>query len=202
MFLWLSRIILWLPMKLLRPTRVVGMKNWPKGKAIIASNHYSNWDIALFYLNIRKRLRIMAKKELFENKFMARIYRWLGAFPIDREGNDITAIKTSMKVLKDGEKLFVFPEGTRLKRQEDVLGELKSGMAMIAIKTQSPIVPVWITKKSKWFRMTKFIVGKPFELSEFYDKKLDEETLSQANQTVREKMLELREQELNRKKKR
>ena len=72
---------------------------------------------------------------------------------------------------------------------------------MIAIKTKTPIAPIWIVTKPLLFRKSVYHIGKPFELSEFYGKKLDEETLQKANDIVREKMLELREEILSKKKK-
>ena len=153
--------------------------------------HRSNWDIVLYLLHTKERVKILAKKELANNKFFGFILKHLGAIFIDREGNDINAIKECMKALKEGKKLFIFPEGTRLKDESKILGEIKSGMAMIAIKTKTPIIPVWNARKPKLFRKSKIFIGKPYELSEFYGKKLDEETLNEANQVVREKMLEL-----------
>lgn len=192
MFLWLARILCFIPLNILHPTKIKGKKNMPKGKAIVACNHISNWDMVMFYLNIRQRMKILAKKELFKNKFFGAILRSLGGVPIDRDSNDINAIKTCMKALKEDKKLFIFPEGTRLKDETQVLGEIKSGMAMIAIKTKTPIVPMWV-KKHKLFRFSRYYIGQPFELDQFYGQKLDEETLEKANQVVREKMLEVRE---------
>ncbi len=196
MLLWLARILLWIPLSILHPTFIKGKKNLPKGKAILSCNHYSNWDIALYILNTTEKIKILAKKELFKNKLFGAILRNFGGIEIDREGNDINAIKNCMKALKSDKKLFVFPEGTRLKNEADILGEIKSGMALIAIKTKTPIVPIWIERKPKIFRKSVYTIGKPFELSEFYGVKLDEETLEKANAVVREKMLELREQTL------
>ena len=199
MFLWIVRILLWIPLSILHPTFIKGKKNLPKGKAILSCNHYSNWDIALYILNTTEKIKILAKKELFKNKLFGAILRNFGGIEIDREGNDINAIKNCMKALKSDKKLFVFPEGTRLKNEADILGGIKSGMALIAIKTKTPIVPIWIERKPKIFRKSVYTIGKPFELSEFYGVKLDEETLEKANAVVREKMLELREQTLKKK---
>jgi len=194
MFLWISRILCFIPLNIIHPTFIKGRKNMPKGKAIISSNHLSNWDIALYLLNTSERVNIMAKKELFKNKLFGGLLKDYGGIPIDRDGNDLNAIKTCIKKLKDNEKLFVFPEGTRHKPEGEVLGEIKNGMAMIAIKTKTPIVPVWIERKPRLFRKSVYHIGTPFELTEFYGQKLDEETLNRANLVVREKMLELYEQ--------
>ena len=192
MLLWLARIILWIPLSILHPTFIYGRKNRPKGKAILCSNHRSNWDIVNYLLHTSECVKILAKKELKNNKLFGFILKHLGAIFIDREGNDINAIKECMKALKAGKKLFIFPEGTRLKDESAVLGEVKSGLALIAIKTKTPIVPMWVVSKPKAFRKSKIIIGEPYELSEFYGKKLDEATLEEANKVVREKMLELK----------
>ena len=190
------------------PTKIYGRENLKEGKAILSINHRSNWDIVLWLANNKMRFKILAKKELFSFKPFGAFLRWLGGIEIDRSGNDINAIKNCMKALKDGKKLVVFPEGTRLKNEADILGEIKSGLALIAIKTKTPIIPIWIERKPKIFRFSKYHIGEAFELESFYDKKLDEETLGQANQVVREKMLEVRaevlkeKEEKNKKKKR
>ena len=191
MLLWLARILLWIPLSIMHPTYIYGRKNRPKGKAILCSNHRSNWDIVNYLLHTKEKVVILAKKELTKNKFFGFILKHLGAIFIDREGNDINAIKECMKALKADKKLFIFPEGTRLKDESAIMGEIKSGLALIAIKTKTPIVPMWVVQKPRLFRKSQYIIGKPFELSEFYGKKLDDETLNEANNIVREKMLEL-----------
>ena len=62
---------------------------------------------------------------------------------------------------------------------------------LFAVKSKSPIVPIWISKKPKVFRKTKIVIGEPYELSEFYDKKLDEKTLKKAGEIVNKKLIEL-----------
>ena len=198
MLLWLGRILCFIPLNLLHPTFIKGRKNLPKGKAILSCNHRSNWDIVMYYLNTTQRLKILAKKEMFKNKFSGAIMRSLGGISVDRDGNDVNAIKNCMKALKEDKKLFIFPEGTRHHPENVLLGEIKSGMTLIAIKTKTPIVPIWVSKH-RLFRKSVYHIGKPFELSEFYGLKLDEETLEKANAVVREKMLEVRAKSLKKK---
>ncbi len=194
MFYMICKILMWIPIMIFHPTSIKGKKNLPKGKAILSINHRSNWDYVLFGINSTTKYRVLAKKELFRNKFFGFILRNFGGIEIDREANDINAIKTCMKVLKDDKKLLVFPEGTRLKDESLVMGEMKSGLALIAIKTKTPIVPVWVRNKPKLFRRSVYYIGKPFELEEFYGKKLDDEALKEANTIIRAKMIELGEQ--------
>ena len=201
MFYMFCKILLWIPIMILHPTKVFGKKNLPKGKAILSMNHRSNWDYVLFGINSCTKYRVLAKKELFKNKLFGAILHNFGGVEIEREGNDINAIKKCMKLLKEDKKLLIFPEGTRLKDDSEILGEVKSGMALIAIKTKTPIVPVWIERRPKLFRRSVYYIGKPFELDQFYGIKLDEQHLREANEIVRAKMLEAREECLNRKKK-
>ncbi len=201
MLLWIARILLWIPISIFHPTTIKNRKNRPKGKAILCCNHRSNWDITLYILNTKKKVKILAKKELFKNKLFGAILKNFGAIEIDREANDINAIKLCIKALKEDKQLFIFPEGTRLKDESQILGEIKSGLALIAIKTKTPIVPIWVEKKPRLFRRSVYRIGEPYELSEFYGVKLDEETLKKADAIVREKMLELREQSVSVKKK-
>ena len=71
--------------------------------------------------------------------------------------------------------------------------ELKGGAGVFAVKTKSPVVPVMFYKKAKIFRRTYLIVGEPFELSEYYDKKLTKEDYEEIDEIIRKKMLETRE---------
>lgn len=201
MFYEISKFICWLPLSILHPTKIIGRENLPKKRVILTLNHRSNWDIVLFLLHTKGRFKVLAKKELFKNKLFGAVLHNFGGIEIEREANDITAMKQCLRVLKDEQRLVIFPEGTRLKDDSKILGEIKSGLAMIAIKTKTPIVPVWADRRPKLFRLSKIRIGKPFELSEFYDKKLDEQTLAEATEIVREKMLELFEQSQNEKKK-
>lgn len=85
--------------------------------------------------------------------------KFVHAIPIDRGKTDLNAIKLSMRVLNDEKVLTIFPEGTRNKTEQE-LSEVKAGAAMFAIKTKTPIVPVWIKKKPKVFVQTLFALEK------------------------------------------
>lgn len=193
MFFYISRFLCWLPLAIIYPTKVIGRKNLPKGKAILTANHTSNLDPVLLLANTHEKKYTLAKKELFKNKFNGAILKSYGAISIDRGGTDITAIKKSLKVLSMGKKLIIFPEGTRNK-SEDIskMGEAKTGTAMIAIKSKTPIVPVWFARRPRAFRKTVIKIGEPFELSEFYGQKLTEDVLQRATDIIVKKMEELR----------
>jgi len=84
----------------------------------------------------------MAKKETFNNPLLGWIITKLGAFPVTRDKADIRAVKTELSILKEGKLLAVFPQGGR--RSEDELTDIKQGAAYFAIKTNTPIIPLYI----------------------------------------------------------
>ena len=101
----------------------------------------------------------MAKKELFQgNKLFAWLIAALGAFPVDREGADITAIKTALSSVKAGQKLIIFPQGTRGAAE----GETKKGAAMLAVKSRAPILPMYISEGKGFRCKATVVIGKPF----------------------------------------
>ena len=187
------QILAALPLKIIFPTKIVGKKNIPKGACILSSNHTSNMDAVVFAVNTWEKKYYLAKKELFKNKFMAYFLSKLGAIKIDRQTSDVKAIKQCLTVLKNNKKLFIFPEGTRVKNEKMELGEVKHGVSMMAIKAKVPIVPIFISRKPKAFRRTKIFIGEPFTLEEFYGKKLDSEELDKAGDIVTSKMNDVRE---------
>lgn len=184
-----------IPIKILYPTKFVGKKNVPKGGCIIASNHRSNMDVVLLGANTWEKKYYLAKKELFKGKFKSAILKSFGAIKIDRETNDVGAIKKSLSVLKAGKKLVIFPEGKR--NGEANLGQIKQGIAMLAIKGQVPIVPMYIAKKAKIFRRNKIFFGEPFTLKQFYGVKLSGDVLAEATQIIEIKLKEIQDISIN-----
>lgn len=176
---------------LIYPCKIHGKKNIPeKGTAaVLVCNHFRAIDCGFVARTYGKDMYFLAKKELFKNKFFAKMIKSYGAIPIDREKPDLKSLLLASKVLKEGHKLVVFPEGTRNKENTE-LQELKGGSAVFAVKAKCPIVPMMLNGKAKALRRTHLIVGEPFELSEFYDCKITPEITEKMDAVVREKMLE------------
>jgi 1-acyl-sn-glycerol-3-phosphate acyltransferase len=163
--------------------KVKGKENIPKtGGAIVCANHVSNFDPIVVAICIKRNVHFMAKAELFKNKFVSYILIKLNAFPIKRGSADITAIKNSFKLIKNGEILGIFPEGTRSKNGK--LGPAEPGTATIAIKTKAPIIPIKITGSYKAFKSVKVVIGKPIELTDYYDRKLTSDEINKASQQI------------------
>jgi 1-acyl-sn-glycerol-3-phosphate acyltransferase len=129
--------------KLLFRLKIKGQQHLPKeGPFIVASNHASYLDPILLGLAVYpKRVKFMAKAELFRLPVFNLLISQLGAFPVKREMGQWAAIKTASQILKTKGVLGIFPEGTRHK---DKLGPAQLGAALVALKTKAPIIPVAI----------------------------------------------------------
>lgn len=148
--------------RLLFPRRVVGLENLPEGGALLCANHASGWDplIIAVALPRRSRLTVMAKDSLFRIPGLGFILRKLGVFPVRRGESDLKAMKTALKVLGGGNRLLVFPEGTRVEEQGEV--EAKGGVTVMATRTGVPMVPVYCGEKHKFLRKTTVVFGEPY----------------------------------------
>ena len=140
------------------------------GPYIICSNHISNADpIFLCAVTSEQQPHFMAKKELFKVPILNKIVKALGAFPVDRKGADVGAIRRTIKMLEEGKCIGIFPQGHRYKGVDPRETEVKSGLGMIAVKAQANILPCYIKmKKRRWslFRRVDVYIGKPIKFEE------------------------------------
>ncbi len=134
----------------------------PAGPAVVCANHTSWIDgVILFLMMGPKRCCIVfAKAELFDNKPLGAFLRYMGIIPVHRGKNDINAVRKGIEALNMGDKLLIFPQGRRVSDAHDT--SAKGGAVMMAHKTSSPIVPVYITAGRKLFRLCRVICGDPF----------------------------------------
>jgi 1-acyl-sn-glycerol-3-phosphate acyltransferase len=151
----LARIVLTLPTMLLWRVRAIGLENVPKtGPLVLAPNHFSQMDHFFVGLYLRRKIRFMAKSQLFGPPVLTYIYKHGGVFPIRRGNHDEEAFETVRQLLAQGEMLLVYAEGGRSRSQE--LGEPKPGIGRIALETGVPIVPVAINgseRARQWTRL-------------------------------------------------
>lgn len=151
-------------LKMFFDVRVSGIENIPEENYILAGNHKSMWDVILLANSIPTNIRFMGKKELFDNKITKSFFSKVVAFPVDRDNIDINAIKTSLRLLKDGETIGVFPEGTRNKTKAITL-PFKEGVTRIATKTNKVIVPFGIDGDYKLGKTINLNIGEPIDMS-------------------------------------
>lgn len=189
MIFWLVKIITFIPFLILFPCRFVNKQKLPKGKAIIVCNHKSNIDFIYLFTHIGRKQFVIAKKELFKNRFVSWFFKKCGGIEVDRENISMSTVKNCLKVLKDDKLLTIFPEGTRNKTDQDLL-EFKAGASVFSIKADAPIVPMYIQKKPRFFCFNKVVVGDPIYFDDSYK---GEEGTKQANEIIRQKMLELKD---------
>ncbi len=154
---------------LLHPVSVEGMDRLPSGGVLLCPNHSSNWDPILVALKlpVNYRLHIMAKEQLFYNPVLGWILRKVGVFPVSRGNNDIQSVRTAIEVIKSGENLLIFPEGTVIRNgigaMDGLPAHAKGGVAMIGVRTGATIIPVFVDGEKKLFHRTRIIFGKPYQ---------------------------------------
>lgn len=176
-------------------TKVIGLENIPKdGAFILTANHVSNWDPPFLGTFMDREVCYMGKEELFKNPIMAAICRGLHVFPVKRGAADKTAIKTAVKILKDGKCLGIFPEGTRSKTGK--LGKAEPGVSLIAAMTKTPIIPAAIINTEKIFSKEKIfprlvvIYGTPLR---FTGSTKDKEALAEFAQSIMKEIARLKD---------
>jgi 1-acyl-sn-glycerol-3-phosphate acyltransferase len=139
----LARIVLTIPTILIYRVRAIGVENVPKqGPLVLAPNHFSQMDHFFAGVYLRRKIRFMAKSQLFGPPVLTYIYKHGGVFPVRRGHHDEEAIETARILVEQGEMLLVYAEGGRSRSGE--LGKPKPGIGRIALETGAPIVPVCI----------------------------------------------------------
>lgn len=176
---------------LLRPCRYYGNRKVKDGAYIYVSNHYGLMDPAYVAATTWEGIHFVGKKEIFESKILGGIARKAKAISVNRDGNDVRGLLDCFKCLKNGDKICIYPEGTRNKTDQELL-PFHHGAAIMSIKCKTPIIPIVIYSKPKFFRRTDILIGEPFELTEYYNKKLSDEEMAQADEYLRQHMLEMR----------
>ena len=149
------RLIVTIPTILLYRVRGIGIKNVPKqGPLVLAPNHFSQMDHFLVGVYLRRKVRFMAKSQMFGPPVLTYVYKHGGVFPVRRGHHDEEAIETARQLLDQEEMLLVYAEGGRSRSQK--LGEPKPGIGRIALESGVPIVPVAIhgsERARQWKRL-------------------------------------------------
>lgn len=177
---------------ILKPFKFYGNRKVKDGAYVYVSNHRVMFDLVYPAVTTWEGVHYVCKKSLAETPFVRGLVRLVKAIPVNRDGNDVRALLDCFKCLKNGEKVVIFPEGTRNKSDEVML-PFKSGAAVMAIRTKTPIVPIVVYSKPRFFRYTHILIDEPFELSEYYDRKLTEEDILEADEKLRNYMLQMHE---------
>lgn len=163
--------------RILFKVEIRGTENIPKDKNfLVTPNHLSNFDPPLVAAFLPVDMAYMAKASLFKVPVVGGVIRAFGAFPVKKSGNDVSAVKTAIKILKDGKPLTIFPEGRRVKTP-GILGEGKPGAAMLAAKAGVGFLPVGITTTYRFRGKVVLTVGEYIDISEHTEGRLSSESL-------------------------
>ena len=148
------------------------------GSYILCPNHVSDADGPVMWTH-NDNIRILAKKECFQNKLMAKFLTSLDVVKIDRDRHNGVELLEALDYFKDGEKklFMLFPKGTISDINKNKLTRIKSGAFFIAAKAGVPIIPVFL-EQPRPFKRTRVVYGEPMDLSEANaDKKVNKEEL-------------------------
>jgi 1-acyl-sn-glycerol-3-phosphate acyltransferase len=151
--------------------KVIGKKNMPQHSAcIVVANHVNLVDSPLIGISLGRKVHFMAKEDLFHSRIIGWLADKFGAFPVAKGKLNRRAGRTAVELLANGQALIIYPEGQR--SLDGKLGPAYSGAALLAIKSDVPIVPVGIIGtaqlKGKWWFLRRpkitMNIGQPFTL--------------------------------------
>ncbi len=160
----------------LGPVRYHGRENlMEQGPCIMIGNHSSWMDPVIMAAPVRKTdITFLGKKELVKSKLAHHILTNMHMIIVDRHNSDMEAMRACTRALKEGEMLGIFPEGTR--HHEGLMTELESGVALIALRANVPLIPVYITPKYRLFQVTHCYVGQPIDFADLRAEGVNKET--------------------------
>ena len=159
---------------------------------IISGNHLSNHDPLLFPPFFNKRVRFIAKEELFKIPFIKQCLNSTKAIPVKRGTFDKACIKEAVSSLNNGEVVGIFPEGTRSKSKELELGDSHKGTAFIALRAKVNIIPFAIVPKKnfKLFSTIKIIFGEEIDTLKLKEEGYSYEDITNVLMQKIEKLIE------------
>lgn len=168
--------------------KIYGAENFYPGAAFLAANHVSFYDPPLLSISTPYEVHFLARKTLFDVPLFSSLIRKLNAHPVSGKAQDVTVFKTLLRLMKQGKKVIIFPEGTRSKTGE--LQPIKSGISLLISRTEAAVIPAYLHgtfavwpphHKLPRLGKTACVFGKPLHLSHLSP----EETASQIENSIR-----------------
>lgn len=186
-----ARGVLRLYLGIVHPIRIHGAENLPAGgPAIVCGNHISLRDPLLVACCLQSPLRFMGKKELWDVKILRPLWDNLGGFPVDRGAADTSALRTAINILKEGQILGIFPEGTR-NEDDGQQHAIQAGVASIALRGKAKLIPLYIQGPYKPFRPIHITFGQPLDYSA-HEGRVDRAAIDRATTEIASAIWELR----------
>ena len=159
---------------------------------IIMANHRSFADPMALAIKVKKyEIRFIGKRELAHGRLKSWLFSGLHMILVSRHATDMAAMRQCMQTLKDGHILGIFPEGTR--HQPEMMQEVESGTAIIALRARVPLLPVYIDGKIRPFHITHIYYGKPMELDDLYAQGVNNDTAHQLCQRIHDVFYAMRD---------
>ena len=173
-----AKNLVWTTLKPIYRFDIKGLEHFPKtGGVLVCSNHIDALDPPVVGITAPRPVHFMAKEELFNMPILKPLLPKLNAFPVKRGLSDREALRKALSLLKNGDVMGLFPEGTRSK--DGKLGKGFSGAGFFALKGEADVVPCAIIGPYKPFKRLKVVYGKPIVMQPYRDRKAsaDEVTL-------------------------
>lgn len=135
---------------------------------LIAPNHIGFTDIMIVANTFwNRRLRFVATKDLYINKFRRFLFnKFFACIEVDKENVSMKTFKEVKDALNRGHCVPVFPEGTIAKKEDSVI-EYKSGVVLMSLVSKVPIVPVYMEKRTKWYKRQRVVIGELLDLTKY-----------------------------------
>ncbi len=199
---WITTVVVRISAALFNDLRCDGIGNWPaKGGGLVCANHQSYLDPILIGSICPRQMNYLARESLFRWPPFARILRMYNSIPLQREGLGIGGLKTSLKQLRAGGLLLIFPEGTRT--HDGALQPIHGGFCTLARRGNVPIIPVGIDGPfTMWSRhqrfprlagvRVRFVVGEPLSVAEIADL-TDEQLIAEVHSRMQSCLARTRE---------
>lgn len=168
---------IWIYFIVVYRVKIIGTENIPKDKCeplIYCGNHRTYADPPLIVVTAKRHVRFLAKEELRKNPFFAFLGVVFNGIYVKRDSKDVSALKTTLKALKNGESIALFPEGTRNGMEKGK--KVKDGAAFFAVRTGAKVIPVGISGGEKPFKKMTIKYGEPLDYSGRSKDDLDEIT--------------------------
>jgi 1-acyl-sn-glycerol-3-phosphate acyltransferase len=172
--------------------RIIHRERLPEtGGFILAANHQSYFDPPLVGICSRRAVHYLARKSLMEWPFFGPMFPDMNVIPVDRDGTDMSALKTVIRKIKAGEGVVLFPEGTR--SPDGKLQPAQAGVGLVIAKTLAPVVPVRIfgsfeafPRGSKRIKLhpIQVVIGEPIQFTAADVANANRETYRQLGQRV------------------
>ena len=151
---------------------------------LIANHQHAPDPIAMAMFIPGRQICFLGKKELGKNKLANRLLTSAHVILVGRGDTDMAAMRSCMKAVKMKKILLIFPEGTR--HHEGQMEHIESGASLIAMRSKSPIIPMYIDRKLSFFKTTNMYVGEPIPYDDLLEKGINAETCEEMNERFRQ----------------